>query len=403
MTAASASSSPISTAPRPLTLFLPRLALIVLPFPSFTDGRAYSLARQIREMGYARELRAAAMCCPTRCSSCSRSASMPSRSATASPPEVWLKASRQMSLAYQRGLYRPGGEQEVWSRAPSRSRTLARTAACRVMLICVRTHLIKRLSFFDGIDILEPLIKRVFQRTASRSSRPSAPKSAVLLHMAAQVDRNVPVIFIDTEKLFWETIAYRSKLVDRLGLDQHPHLHPDADDCAPARSRWRIAQARTPTCAAASARRSRWSKRSRLRRLDLRPQALSWRRAQHHTDPRSGRWPPQGRASGAFHRRAISRPISDHYQLPRASARRPGLPFDRLRPMHRQGRQRATIRAPGVGRAEQDRMRHSLDGERPAGSSRKGTDRARIYQWGRRVCLNSANSGFFCLSAFSRS
>ena len=42
-----------------LTLFLPRLALIVLPFPSFTDGRAYSLARQIRETGYGRELRAA--------------------------------------------------------------------------------------------------------------------------------------------------------------------------------------------------------------------------------------------------------------------------------------------------------------------------------------------------------
>ena len=35
-----------------LTLFLPRLALIVLPFPSFTDGRAYSLARQIRETLY---------------------------------------------------------------------------------------------------------------------------------------------------------------------------------------------------------------------------------------------------------------------------------------------------------------------------------------------------------------
>ncbi len=41
-----------------LTLFLPRLALIVLPFPSFTDGRAYSLARQIRETGFAGELRA---------------------------------------------------------------------------------------------------------------------------------------------------------------------------------------------------------------------------------------------------------------------------------------------------------------------------------------------------------
>ena len=29
--------------------------------------------------------------------------------------DIWLKASRQMSLAYQRGLFRPSGQQEVWS------------------------------------------------------------------------------------------------------------------------------------------------------------------------------------------------------------------------------------------------------------------------------------------------
>ena len=31
------------------------------------------------------------------------------------PAETWLKASRQMSLAYQRGLFRPAGETEVWT------------------------------------------------------------------------------------------------------------------------------------------------------------------------------------------------------------------------------------------------------------------------------------------------
>lgn len=36
-----------------------RLALIVLPFPKFTDGRSYSTARQLREQwGYTNELRA---------------------------------------------------------------------------------------------------------------------------------------------------------------------------------------------------------------------------------------------------------------------------------------------------------------------------------------------------------
>ncbi|MGE3830418.1 MAG: phosphoadenosine phosphosulfate reductase family protein, partial [Parvibaculaceae bacterium] len=77
--------------------------------------------------------------------------------------------------------------------------------------------IIKRLSYFDGIDILEPLIKRVFKDRIALVSSFGA-ESAVLLHMAAQVDRNLPVIFIDTDKLFWETKSYRSKLVDHLGL-----------------------------------------------------------------------------------------------------------------------------------------------------------------------------------------
>ena len=38
--------------------FLPHLALVILPFPAFVDGRAYSIARQIRLLGYRGELRA---------------------------------------------------------------------------------------------------------------------------------------------------------------------------------------------------------------------------------------------------------------------------------------------------------------------------------------------------------
>ncbi len=42
--------------------------------------------------------------------------------------------------------------------------------------------------------------------------------SAVLLHMAARVDRRLPVVFIDTGKLFGETLRHRDHLVERLGL-----------------------------------------------------------------------------------------------------------------------------------------------------------------------------------------
>jgi uncharacterized protein (DUF934 family) len=98
-----------------LTLFLPRLALIVLPFPAFTDGRAYSLARQIRETGYGRELRAAGNVLPDQVQFMLQVGFDSFEIGDRFTAEVWLKASRQMSLAYQRGLYRTPGQHDVWS------------------------------------------------------------------------------------------------------------------------------------------------------------------------------------------------------------------------------------------------------------------------------------------------
>ncbi len=43
-------------------------------------------------------------------------------------------------------------------------------------------------------------------------------ESAVLLHMTAAIDRATPVIFLDTGKLFAETLRYRESLAARLGL-----------------------------------------------------------------------------------------------------------------------------------------------------------------------------------------
>jgi len=43
-------------------------------------------------------------------------------------------------------------------------------------------------------------------------------ESVVLLHMAAVIDRHVPVLFIDTEMLFTETLVYQTELTERLHL-----------------------------------------------------------------------------------------------------------------------------------------------------------------------------------------
>ncbi|NMD07355.1 MAG: DUF934 domain-containing protein [Phyllobacteriaceae bacterium] len=98
-----------------LTPYVPQLALIVLSFPAFSDGRAYSLARQLRLDGFQQELRASGNILPDQLQFM-RQIGIDSFEVTERfPLEAWQKASRQMSLAYQRGLYRKAGEREVWS------------------------------------------------------------------------------------------------------------------------------------------------------------------------------------------------------------------------------------------------------------------------------------------------
>ena len=41
-----------------LAMFLPKLQLIELPFPAFNDGRAFTIGRRLRMLGYTGELRA---------------------------------------------------------------------------------------------------------------------------------------------------------------------------------------------------------------------------------------------------------------------------------------------------------------------------------------------------------
>lgn len=43
-------------------------------------------------------------------------------------------------------------------------------------------------------------------------------ESVALLHLASMVKRDLPVLFIDTEMLFAETLVYQQELSERLGL-----------------------------------------------------------------------------------------------------------------------------------------------------------------------------------------
>jgi len=52
-------------------------------------------------------------------------------------------------------------------------------------------------------------------------------ESAVLLHLVAEIDPALPVLFLDTHKHFAETLDYRDALVARLGLTGLRVLTPD--------------------------------------------------------------------------------------------------------------------------------------------------------------------------------
>jgi phosphoadenosine phosphosulfate reductase len=88
-------------------------------------------------------------------------------------------------------------------------------------------RLAERYGALEGEALLAPLIEQEFRgRIALLSS--FGAEAALLLDMVARVDRSTPVLFIDTGKLFGETLRYRDALVGRLGLSDLRTLAPDA-------------------------------------------------------------------------------------------------------------------------------------------------------------------------------
>ena len=79
------------------------------------------------------------------------------------------------------------------------------------------TALTRRYGTLAAKDLIRTAAEDLFpDRIALVSS--FGAESAVLLHLVSEVDPHLPVVFLDTGRLFAETLEYRTKLVDRLGL-----------------------------------------------------------------------------------------------------------------------------------------------------------------------------------------
>lgn len=73
-------------------------------------------------------------------------------------------------------------------------------------------------------------------------------ESVVLLHLVARIDRAVPVLFLETEMLFAETLAYQAEVAARLGLRDVRHIRPDAAAVAARDPHGRLHRADPEAC-----------------------------------------------------------------------------------------------------------------------------------------------------------
>lgn len=93
------------------------------------------------------------------------------------------------------------------------------------------TEILVRTAELSAVEFLTTIIRDDFKDEICVVSSFGA-ESAVLLHMVAQIDPMTPVIFLNTGKLFGETLRYRDRLQTLLGLTDVRSIGPHPTDLA---------------------------------------------------------------------------------------------------------------------------------------------------------------------------
>jgi len=91
------------------------------------------------------------------------------------------------------------------------------TAQKKIVMPLIGDDVLCDWSVLDGQSLLKAVLNFGGDIRVGVTSSFGA-ESAVLLDMVAQVDKTTPVVFVDTGRLFPETIAYRDLLTSHLGL-----------------------------------------------------------------------------------------------------------------------------------------------------------------------------------------
>lgn len=201
---------------------LGRFAVVALEFPKFTDGRAYSYARLLRERhGFRGEIRAVGNVLRDQLLFMQR-CGFDAFEVADEKAAAWDRAMAEFSVRYQ-----PASDDRPAALALRHGKTNGAAADPEARAQELRA----RYRDLDATEVLRAVIQRDFPgRTAVVSS--FGAESAVILDLVARIDPSTPVVFLETGKHFPETLAYRDLLAARLGLTDVRSIAPAPDEVA---------------------------------------------------------------------------------------------------------------------------------------------------------------------------
>ena len=180
----------------------------------------------------------------------------------------------------------------------------------------------------------------------------------MLLHLIAQIDRDMPVIFLNTQKIFGETLAYRDELAEKLGFTDL-RVYPPRPAPARGQGHDRPALVLRPRRLLRPAQgRAAAPRAGAVRCVDFGPQGLpGQRRATAMPRFEDGRGPAEAQPARRLGQAAISTPISTRTICPGTRSRRRAIPRSAARPAPARSCPAKTPRRP-LARLGQGRMRH---------------------------------------------
>lgn len=210
---------------------------LILEFEAFRDGRGFSLAAVLRGQGYGGRLIAAGKVLPDQARHlrrCGFDAVELSPGADAAP---WRRMDQVFSAAYQPAS---GDDRLVWRQRHNTSPEDTAALAARLNA---------QWADVDAEDLLRAVLGPTLGRKAAAISSFGA-EAAVVLHLISRVRPDLPVVFLETGQHFFQTLAYRRELTERLGLTDVRDITPDAAALAKSDPRGDLWRSQPDACCA---------------------------------------------------------------------------------------------------------------------------------------------------------